>query len=94
MAPGRICLHVPEMRQAGADRRAYRLGVMAKLAVDTALAAGKPLAREDLSLVQLSRHRDNAIDADRAIMPMDVFGPVAGRPYQWLPGQAGWSRPV
>ena len=45
VAPGRIWLHAPEMWQAGADRRTYLLGVVA---VDTALEAGKPLAREDL----------------------------------------------
>jgi len=47
-APGRIWLHAPEMWQAGADRRAYLSGVVAKLAVDAAREAGKPLAREDL----------------------------------------------
>ena len=51
-APGRIWLHVPEMWQAGADRRAYLVGVVAKLVVDAALAVAKPLAREDLDFTK------------------------------------------
>jgi len=51
-APGRIWLHAPEMWQAGADQRAYLVGVVAKLAVDTALEVGKPLAREDLDFAK------------------------------------------
>ena len=39
-APGRIWLHAPEMWQADTDRRAYLVGVVAKLAVEAALAVG------------------------------------------------------
>ncbi len=52
VAPGRVWLHAPEMWQAGADRRAYLVGVVAKLAVGAALKAGKPLAREDLDFAK------------------------------------------
>ena len=64
MALGWIWLRVPEMWQAGADRRTHLLGVVAKLAVDTAPEAGKPLAREDLRFAKehdthrsFNRHR-------------------------------------
>ncbi len=65
-APGRMWLHAPEMWQAGADRRAYLVGVAAKLAVDVALEAGKLLAREDLGFAKehdtnrsFNRYRSN-----------------------------------
>ena len=51
-APGRIWLHAAEMWQAGEDRRAYLVGVVAKLAGDIALAVGKPLARENLDFAK------------------------------------------
>ena len=51
-APGRMWLHAPEMWQAGADPRAYRIGVVAKPVVDAALEAGRPLAREDLGFTK------------------------------------------
>jgi len=51
-APGRVWLHAPEMWQADADRRAYLVGVVAKLVVDAALAVAEPLAREDLGFAK------------------------------------------
>jgi len=52
VAPGRIWLHAPEMWQADTDRRAYLVGVVAKLAVEAARAVGKPLVHEDLGFAK------------------------------------------
>jgi len=52
LAHGRLWLHVPEMWQAKAERRAYLVGVVAKLVVDAALAVGKPLVHEDLEFAK------------------------------------------
>jgi IS605 OrfB family transposase len=51
-APGRMWLHVPEMWQADTARRGYLVGVVAKLAVDAALAVGNPLVHEDLDFAK------------------------------------------
>ncbi len=40
------------MWRAGTDRRAYLVGVVANLAVDAALEAGRPLAREELGFAK------------------------------------------